>query len=49
MTSPVFSGANLNNADMTNSGIRLSDLDESDFCGATLYDGFTADDDCSNA
>ena len=25
------------------------DLDEADFCGATMYDGFTADDDCSNA
>jgi uncharacterized protein YjbI with pentapeptide repeats len=49
MTSPVFSGANLNSADMTGSSIRLPDLDESDFCGATYYDGFTMDDDCSNA
>jgi uncharacterized protein YjbI with pentapeptide repeats len=45
----VFSGANLAGSDMTSSLIRTADLDEADFCGATLYDGFTADDDCSNA
>lgn len=49
MTAPVFSGANLAGSDMTSSLIRPADLDESDYCGATLYDGFTADDDCSNA
>ena len=49
MTAPSFAGANLASADMTGSLIRIPDLDESDYCGATMYDGFTADDDCSNA
>ena len=43
ITGPDFSGTNLSNSNLLGSQIGVDDLETANYCGATMSDGFAAD------